>query len=115
MLFNFDEWAQLAQQDKAAFENKRAETLKQAIADSAHSDRELRMLNGLQFRVDMVRRKHKSPLGACVAISEMLMNNVHELINMDVARIYEHSEKGSDDTAGLAKVIDITSIKNKPE
>jgi len=93
MIFNFDEWAELAKQDSEAFEAKRRETLQQAIADCAGTEREKRMLNGLQFRVDMVRRKHKSPLGACVAISDMLMHNVRYLIQMDVAEMYEHARE----------------------
>jgi len=93
MIFNFDEWAELAKQDSEAFEAKRRETLQQAIADCAGTEREKRMLNGLQFRVDMLRRKHKSPLGACVAISDMLMLNVRHLIQMDVAEMYEHARQ----------------------
>lgn len=91
MIFNFDEWAELAKQDSAAFEAKRRETLQQAINDCAGTEREKRMLNGLQFKVDMIRRKHKTPLGACVAISDMLMHNVRYLIHMDVADMYEHA------------------------
>lgn len=93
MIFNFDEWAELAKQDSDAFEAKRRKTLQQAINDCAGTEREKRMLNGLQFRVDMERRKHKTPLGACVAISDMLMHNVHYLIHMDVTDMYEHARQ----------------------
>lgn len=91
MIFDFEEWALLAKQDRAAFEKKRAATIREAIEETAHSERELRMLNGLQFKIDMVRRKHKTPLGACVAISDMLMRNVNQLIQLDVAELYEQS------------------------
>jgi phage FluMu protein gp41 len=84
MVFNFDEWAQLAARDTAAFEQKRAATLRQAIAESACSERERRRLDGLQFKVDMVRRKHKTPLGACIALSEMLMQQVSQLACLDI-------------------------------
>lgn len=96
MAFNFDEWAQLARQDQAAFEEKRASTLKQAIADCANSDKERRRLNGLQFKVDMIRRKHKTPLGSCVALSEMLMDNVYQLINLDLDEIRRRTEDKAD-------------------
>jgi hypothetical protein len=92
MIFDFEEWAQLAKQDRAAFERKRAATIREAIAETAHSERELRMLNGLQFRIDMLRRRHKSPLGACVAISNMLMHNVHQLVQMDINELYEQAQ-----------------------
>ncbi len=87
MLFDFEEWAQLAKQDQAAFERKRAAAIKQVIDDSAHSERERRMLNGLQFRVDMVRRKHKHALGACIEISDMLMDHFYQLANLDMEEI----------------------------
>lgn len=87
MLFNFEEWSQLAKQDQAAFEKKRAAAIKQAIDDSANSERERRMLNGLQFRVDMVRRKHKHALGACIEISDMLMDHFYQLANLDMQDI----------------------------
>lgn len=93
MIFNFEEWALLAKQDRAAFEKKRAAIIREAISETAHSERELRMLNGLQFKIDMVRRKHKTPLGACVAISGMLMHNVHQLIRLDIAALYEQAQQ----------------------
>ena len=92
MLFDFEEWAQLAKQDQAAFEKKRAAAIKQAIEDSANSERERRMLNGLQFRVDMVRRKHKHALGACIEISDMLMDQFYQLANLDMEQIIREAK-----------------------
>ncbi|WP_297810464.1 DUF3135 domain-containing protein [uncultured Methylophaga sp.] len=84
MIINFEEWALLASQDRAAFEEKRAAAISQCIADIAHDDAACRRLTGLQFRVDMLRRKHKTPLGACIALSQMMMDEVHKLSLLDL-------------------------------
>jgi len=85
MAFNFDEWALLAKQDRLAFEQKRTHTLQQFIASRAKTDTDLRKLHGLQFKVDMLRRKHKTPIAACIAISALLMQHVQQLANLDLA------------------------------
>ncbi|HHZ87979.1 MAG TPA: DUF3135 domain-containing protein [Chromatiaceae bacterium] len=72
--FDFDEWAKLAESDPKAFE-KRREVLISATIDQAPEARRQR-LRGLQWRVDQVRRRASTPLGACVQISEMLWDSV---------------------------------------
>lgn len=111
MIFDFEEWARLARQDRAAFERKRTAIIRQAIAETAHSERELRMLNGLQFRIDMLRRKHKTPLGACVAISNMLMNNVHQLVHLDINELYEQTQH----PAGSVPSATVIPFTHKPK
>ncbi len=67
---NFDEWASLAQTDPAAFEERRSCLIEDFIQNSPnHLQRRLR---GLQFRVDMERRRARTPMGACVRISGMM-------------------------------------------
>lgn len=105
MIFNFEEWAQLARQDQAAFEEKRAATIRRAIEDTAHSERERRMLNGLQFKVDMVRRRHKTPLGACIALSDMLMQQVHQLTSLDIEQLLESVSSSTSLPHEKAKII----------
>lgn len=111
MLFDFEEWAQLAKQDQAAFERKRAATIKQAIEDSANSERERRMLNGLQFRVDMVRRKHKHALGACIEISDMLFEHFYQLANLDLDEIAR--ESNAETQKKPCQVIPFKPVSNK--
>lgn len=67
---NFDEWASLAQTDPAAFEQRRSWLIEDFIQNSP--DHLQRRLRGLQFRVDMERRRSRTPLGACVRISRMM-------------------------------------------
>jgi hypothetical protein len=111
MKFNFDEWAQLAKQDEAAFEEKRAIILKQEIENCASNDRELRILKGLQFRIDMIRRKHKTPLAACMAISKMLMDQVYQLENLDIAAIIQNSATEAGQNTDTCKIIPFDTLR----
>lgn len=105
MKFNFEEWAQLARQDRAAFERKRAAAIRQAIENAAHTERERRKLRGLQFKVDMIRRKHKTPMGACVEISEMLMEQVYQLVELDINDIIQSSSTVTKQDTEPCKII----------
>jgi len=112
MTFNFDEWARLAKQDKKAFERKRAKALKQAIGDCAgHNAADIRMLNGLQFKIDMTRRKHKSPMGSCIAISAMMMDQVHQLLNVDFSTILQHGKKVPHQNSDDHRVIPFKALR----
>lgn len=91
MSFNFEEWAQLARQDQVAFEKKRAAAIQEAIEQSAHSNRQRRRLHGLQFQVDMLRRKHKNALGACIELSSLLLTYYSRLVSLDIEQIRRKS------------------------
>lgn len=95
MFINFEEWASLAREDRAAFELKRAAIVRQCIAETAHDEAARRRLNGLQFRIDMLRRRHKNPLGACIALSQMMMAEARKLGTLDLARSQRQSERSS--------------------
>lgn len=110
MVFNFDEWAQLAKKDKAAFEQKRITALKQAINDCAKTDAELRMLNGLQFKIDMLRRKHKTPMAACVALSTMLMDHAYRMVHPDTEAIISAAKVAAKDTESC-KIIPFNRLR----
>lgn len=105
MNFDFDEWALLAKQDNVAFEQKRAAVLKQFIESHASNDKDLRRLNGLQFQINMIRRKHKSSMGACIAISEMMMDKLYELVTFDIAELIQDAEKQPDKMAATGNVV----------
>lgn len=36
-------------------------------------------LRGLQFQIDCKRRLHRTPLGACIEISKLMLESVHSL------------------------------------
>lgn len=113
MKFDFDEWAQLAKQDKVAFEQKRDATLKQLIETYASNDNDLRRLNGLQFQINMIRQKHKSPMGACIAISEMMMDKLYELVTLDIAEIIQHTEQQTINNTASDNIIPFEPSKKR--
>lgn len=67
---DFDEWAQLAKTDREAFEARRRAVIEETI-NQVPEDRRQR-LRGLQFRIDMERRRARTPLGACIRLSSMM-------------------------------------------
>jgi len=89
--FNLNEWFKLAEEDIEAFEVEREKLLKAFIESGCNK----RQLNGLQFRINMERRRAKNPLDACIRISKMMnsqfycefcpiltgINNGEELVN----------------------------------
>lgn len=77
MRFDFDEWRQLAQEDPEAFERRRRAVVEALIAQAPRS-RQAR-LQGLQFRIDLERRKADSPLAAALRLQEMLAAQLQEL------------------------------------
>jgi hypothetical protein len=105
MKFDFDQWAQLAKQDKVGFEENRDAILEQLIESWASNDDDLRRLNGLQFQINMIRQKHKSPMGACVAISEIRMGKLYELMTLDIAEISLNAEKKTDNKPVIDNIV----------
>ncbi len=67
---DFDEWSTLAKTDPAAFEARRIDVIEDFIQNSP--DRLRLRLRGLQFHIDMERRRARSPMGACVRLSRMM-------------------------------------------
>lgn len=73
--FDFESWAELAQNDPEAFEAKRASLMEEVIAQSpSHYQRRL---EGIQFQVDSKRRLAKNPIDALQKIYGMMMDKVY--------------------------------------
>jgi len=70
MDFDFDKWANLAKQDPHAFEARRKEMIDEIIKGFPSDSRHLS--EGLQFRIDMERRRSKNPMESCIRISNMM-------------------------------------------
>ena len=75
--FNFDEWMTLHQTDPDAFEEKRKVAIAKLI-DSAPASMQAR-LNGLVFKIDVERKKAKTPLQSCINISTLMWEKFDEL------------------------------------
>lgn len=74
---DFDYWLQLAQDDPVGFESLRTETLESHI--SRASDAQQNRLRCLQWRIDRVRDNAKTPLAACISISDMMWDTFNHL------------------------------------
>ena len=71
---DFGEWAELAGRDPVAFERRRVGAVESliALAPDVLGDR----LRGLQWQVDQMRRRSRSPAGGCLRISNMMWDKV---------------------------------------
>ncbi len=73
--FDFDEWCELAQKDPEAFEAKRKAAIDEVIT-SASPGMEKR-LRQLQWRIDMERKRCKTPMMSCMKLFDMMWDFVH--------------------------------------
>ena len=77
MEFNIEEWQRLAREDPGEFERRRQEVIQSVIEQAPAEHRE--RLRGLQFRIDMERRRAKTPLGATVRLQAMMWERFGQL------------------------------------
>ena len=76
----FDQLAEMAATSPEVFEQLRQEAIQKALDDSNHSAE--RRLQGLQFKIEMERRRAVSPMAACVRISKMMHESLEELTGL---------------------------------
>src|SRR5690606_24321147 len=67
----------LAERDPEELENLRLREIESLIENAPEHMR--RRLRGLQFQIDCTRRLHPTPLGACIAISQIMMDSLCKL------------------------------------
>jgi hypothetical protein len=72
--FDFDAWSRLAREDPAAFEEQRARLIREVINQAPEEFRQ--RIEGLQWRIDMVRQQARTPMAACLRISGMMWDSV---------------------------------------
>ena len=72
--FDFDEWAKLARTDPYAFETRRLAIIESFLRQFPPPDQ--RRLRGLQFRIDMERRRARTPMAACLRLSAMMWDSL---------------------------------------
>ena len=71
----FEELSSLAKNDPQAFERRRLELIKETIAQSCEDNRP--QLQKLQWRIEMERKRAKTPLASCIRLHDMLMEMVY--------------------------------------
>ena len=102
----FDKLREMAQRDLEQLERLRVQLCDQLIQDSPEEFR--RKLRGLQFRVDMERRRAKSPMAACIAISGMMhdsFDRMRQVLNEAVGNEDIQFSRASDTEVEQAKVL----------
>lgn len=70
--FDFDEWAGLARDNPELFEARRQAVIEGFIQKAAPAHRA--RLRGLQFRIDMERRRSRTPMGACIRLYQLTLD-----------------------------------------
>ncbi len=74
----FDVLVEMARNDPEGLETLRR-SLTEAVIDAASTEQTRKRLKGLQFRVDMERKRASTPLGATIRISEMMCRSLADL------------------------------------
>lgn len=80
----FEVLVDMARNDPQGLETLRR-SLTDAVIAAASNDTTRRRLQGLQFRVDMERRRASTPLAATIRISEMMCRSLADLHRCMVA------------------------------
>jgi len=75
--FDFETLSVLAQTDPGSFETLRRQAIDQAIERAPAQSRQ--RLRRLQWRIDRVRESSRTPLAACVLISNMMWTSFNDL------------------------------------
>jgi len=74
----FEVLVDMARNDPAGLEDLRS-ALVTGVIDKARSRQSQQRLAGLQFRIDLERRKSSSPMGATIRLSEMMCRSLADL------------------------------------
>lgn len=90
----FDVLVDMARNDPQGLETLRR-SLTDAVIAAASNDTTRRRLQGLQFRVDMERRRASTPLAATIRISEMMCESLADL-HRSMVHVVEPAEAGPD-------------------
>ena len=74
----FDVLVDMARNDPQKLENLRLR-LTRSVIEGAATEQKRKRLEGLQFRVDLERKRARSPLAAAIKISEMMCHSLADL------------------------------------
>ena len=97
----FDVLVAMARNDPEGLETLRR-SLTEAVIEAASTEHTKNRLKGLQFRVDMERKRASTPLGATIRISEMMCRSLADL-HRSMVEPYSGSSEGKE-TAGNVRV-----------
>lgn len=106
-LVDFDQWAELAKSDPAAFEARRAEAIA-ALIDRMPAHKQHRM-RCLQWKIDQVRNQAANPMAACIRLSEMMWDSL--VGPGGLQEVLEGVRGGRFQTPPKARVLDIRGAR----
>ena len=104
--FDIAEWQRLAQQDPGEFERRRQASIT-AFIEQAPPEHRVR-LRGLQFRIDLERRRAKTPLGAAIRLQSLMWERFGELREALMGLVNEEQPK--ERNAPSAKILPFTKL-----
>ncbi len=104
---NFEYLANLAASNPDKFEEHREKLINEFIQKMPSDKKD--WLKKIQWRVDQARRQAKTPIGACILISNMMMESVYGRDGM--LKSLESLEHGAIKPRESAKIIPISSKK----
>jgi hypothetical protein len=105
--FDLAEWQRLAQEDPQEFERRREAAIR-AVIEQAPPEHQARLLR-LQFRIDLERRRAKTPLGATVRLQSMMWERFAALRTALLNLSGEQPPAAEDDKRRTAKVLPFPS------
>ena len=94
----FDVLVDMARNDPQRLENLRLR-LTRSVIEGAATEQKRKRLEGLQFRVDVERKRARSPLAATIKISEMMCHSLADLHRSMVTPLVTDEEENRQDTA----------------
>ncbi len=77
---DFDKWKKLAKTDPEAFEKMRLTEIEKVISQRPRKKQQ--RLRQLQWKIDMERKRCKTPMAACIKISQMMWDKQMEHHNI---------------------------------
>ena len=101
LLPSFDTMVNMAKNQPEKLEALRQSLIAKVIASAPERSR--RRLEGLQFQIDMERRRSQSPMGSCIRISQLMNESLFELYEALDSAIKGNKPKATEQT--LADVI----------
>ncbi len=87
----FDVLVDMARNDPQKLENLRLR-LTRSVIEGAATEQKRKRLEGLQFRVDLERKRARSPLAAAIKISEMMCHSLADLHRSMVTPLAEEDQ-----------------------
>jgi Protein of unknown function (DUF3135) len=113
MMLDPDEWRSLAQTDPQEFERRRLQAIDAVIEAAPESQRA--RLRGLQFRIDLERRRAVTTLGACIKLNTMMWDSFVALRESLAQLTNEGALRVAGKPGGLTKVIPFATGKPSAE